>query len=446
MSTTGALPFTVNERVLCYHGPLIYEAKVLKTEMWDETNTKLAGVGPHFFVHYKGWKQTWDEWVPVARLLKFNETNVALQKALSSQASQAASSSGAGSKKGAGGSGSGGAGGGTGPGTGRGGRKDGRGTKRGREEDDSNRKPEMKMNVPEVLKVLLVDDWEAITKNNQLVSLPRTPNVIEILQEFKEYVAKMGKQTSLRDPDLVLPTIISGLTVYFDRSLGANLLYRFERPQYAEIRKTYVTGPTVKVGQEKDMSSIYGAEHLLRMLVSLPQMVVSSTMDAESIGLVKDYVNELLSTLCGSRCPRRGPGGEIPAVNVKEDNPEKGFTLDLSGKNIILGVPGAFTPACSSQVPQYMTSTRRKASRISTSSPSMMHSHQTTGVRFIADDKGELTSSLGLIFDASGLLGSPRSKRYAIVAQDNKVQFFAVETEPADTTMTASEVVLSQIA
>ena len=26
----------------------------------------------------------------------------------------------------------------------------------------------MKLNVPEVLKVLLVDDWEAITKNNQV--------------------------------------------------------------------------------------------------------------------------------------------------------------------------------------------------------------------------------------------------------------------------------------
>ncbi|KAF8452114.1 MRG domain-containing protein [Boletus edulis BED1] len=141
----------------------------------------------------------------------------------------------------------------------------------------------MKMNVPEVLKVLFVDDWEAITKNNQLVSLPRTPN----------HVAKMGKQTSLRDPDLVLPTIISGLIVYFDRSLGANLLYRFERPQYAEIRKTK--------GWQKDVSSIYGAEHLLRMLVSLPQMVVSSTMDAESIGLVKDYVNELLSFLVAER-------------------------------------------------------------------------------------------------------------------------------------------------
>ena len=41
---------------------------------------------------------------------------------------------------------------------------------------------------------------------------------------------------------------------------------RFERVQYAEIRKRYVTGPTVKVGEEKEMSGIYGAEHLLRMI------------------------------------------------------------------------------------------------------------------------------------------------------------------------------------
>lgn len=54
-----SLIFTVGERVLCYHGPLIYEAKVLKSEVWDESNTKTAVVGPHFFVHYKGWKQTY---------------------------------------------------------------------------------------------------------------------------------------------------------------------------------------------------------------------------------------------------------------------------------------------------------------------------------------------------------------------------------------------------
>lgn len=71
---------------------------------------------------------------------------------------------------------------------------------------------------------------------------------------------------SLRDPPTLLPTIIAGLQTYFDRALGANLLYRFERPQYAEMRRQYVTGPQVIVGQEKEMSSIYGAEHLLRML------------------------------------------------------------------------------------------------------------------------------------------------------------------------------------
>ena len=54
MSTT----FTQNERVLCYHGPMIYEAKILKIDNWDETNTKTGTLGPHFFVHYKGWKQT----------------------------------------------------------------------------------------------------------------------------------------------------------------------------------------------------------------------------------------------------------------------------------------------------------------------------------------------------------------------------------------------------
>jgi mortality factor 4-like protein 1 len=71
---------------------------------------------------------------------------------------------------------------------------------------------------------------------------------------------------SLREREVVMTVIISGLQVYFDRSLGQNLLYRFERPQYAEIRKKYVTGPKVVVGQEKEMSAIYGAEHLLRML------------------------------------------------------------------------------------------------------------------------------------------------------------------------------------
>ena len=127
----------------------------------------------------------WDEWVDGTRLLKFNETNIALQKALQSQsqAAQAASASSSKAAKAAAAKDSTSAsarGLGTKAGT--------RGTKRGREEvsmgscvatlsgclwtfvrqDEGTRKPEMKLTVPEQLKVLLVDDWEAVTKNNQV--------------------------------------------------------------------------------------------------------------------------------------------------------------------------------------------------------------------------------------------------------------------------------------
>ncbi|KAI0665480.1 MRG-domain-containing protein [Trametes maxima] len=285
----SAQTFVTNERVLCYHGPLIYEAKVLKLDVWDASTTQSGIVGPHYYVHYKGWKQTWDEWVDATRLLKFNETNIALQKALQSQ-SQAAHAAHASSAKAAKAQGA-------GAGAGAGAKDGARGTKRGREEDEGTRKPEMKLAVPEMLKVLLVDDWEAVTKNNQLVGLPRKPNVTELLQDFGQHVLSQGSATQLKDPKVLLPTIIAGLQTYFDRALGANLLYRFERPQYAEVRKRYVTGPTVQVGQEREMSAIYGAEHFLRMLVSLPQMVGSSSMDGESVGLLREYVNELLQWL-----------------------------------------------------------------------------------------------------------------------------------------------------
>ena len=35
-------------------------------------------------------------------------------------------------------------------------------------QDESNKKPDIKLNVPEALKMFLVDDWEAVTKNNQV--------------------------------------------------------------------------------------------------------------------------------------------------------------------------------------------------------------------------------------------------------------------------------------
>ena len=109
----------------------------------------------------------------------------------------------------------------------------------------------------------------------QLVTLPRTPTVRELLQEFKTYASSQPPPTSNSSSananisshhEKLLPTVISGLILYFDRSLGQNLLYRFERPQFAEVRTRYITGQSVKIGEEKEMSEVYGAEHLLRMI------------------------------------------------------------------------------------------------------------------------------------------------------------------------------------
>jgi len=49
------------------------------------------------------------------------------------------------------------------------------------------------------------------------------------------------------------------------------------------------------------MKCFASADDLLG-LVSLPQMVASSTMDAESVGLVRDYVNELLTCVVSPCC------------------------------------------------------------------------------------------------------------------------------------------------
>lgn len=50
---------------------------------------------------------------------------------------------------------------------------------------------------------------------------------------------------------------MNGIVLYFDKALGNNLLYRFERAQYTDIRR--------KTAEVRPMSEIYGAEHLLRL-------------------------------------------------------------------------------------------------------------------------------------------------------------------------------------
>jgi len=81
--------------------------------------------------------------------------------------------------------------------------------------------------------------------------------------------------------------------------------------------------------------------------------------------------------------------------------------------------------------------------------------------RFIADDKAGLTLALGMLFDATPLLGGPRSKvcftipprpgrvidmfgqkRYVVVTEGDKITAVAVESNPGEVTITAADEIL----
>ncbi|KAF9035269.1 Redoxin [Panaeolus papilionaceus] len=151
-------------------------------------------------------------------------------------------------------------------------------------------------------------------------------------------------------------------------------------------------------------------------------------------------------------------GATIPAAEVKENAPDSKSPLDLSGRNVLIGVPGAFTTPCNGHLPEFISKYDQfKAKGVNnvyvfavndtfvTKAWREFLAPEGTGVRFIADDQGNFVKSLGLQLDASGLLGGLRSKRWAIIADDGKVTKIFVEEAPPNVTVTAAGAVLGEL-
>jgi hypothetical protein len=102
-------------------------------------------------------------------------------------------------------------------------------------------RPSVRIIVPDHLKNLLVDDWENVTKSLLVVPLPSKAPVNFILDSY--FDEEKGKRRLGSAEADVLEEFVAGMKVYFDKAIGKTLLYKFERPQWAEVCETLWRSP-----------------------------------------------------------------------------------------------------------------------------------------------------------------------------------------------------------
>ncbi|KAL2865561.1 peroxiredoxin family protein [Aspergillus lucknowensis] len=150
-------------------------------------------------------------------------------------------------------------------------------------------------------------------------------------------------------------------------------------------------------------------------------------------------------------------GDSIPDLDVLvENSPGNRVNLakELKGKGVIIGVPAAFSPACSStHVPGYIKHPKLKESGqvfvVAVNDPFVAQAWGTSldpdgksGIRFLGDPTGKFTEALDVSFDSAAIFGNQRSKRYALLIEDGKVKEAFVEPDNTGVNVSAAENVL----
>ncbi|KAK0517525.1 hypothetical protein JMJ35_000680 [Cladonia borealis] len=152
-------------------------------------------------------------------------------------------------------------------------------------------------------------------------------------------------------------------------------------------------------------------------------------------------------------------GDPIPSVELVEGSPGNKVNLanELKGKGLIIGVPAAFSPGCSTNhIPGYLNSEKLKDAGqvfvVSVNDAFVMKAwgatldpSSKTSIRFLGDPSGQFTKDLDLTFESSAVFGNDRSKRYALVVEDGKVKSAHVEPDNTGVNESAAEKVLANL-
>ncbi|XP_010474852.1 PREDICTED: protein MRG2-like [Camelina sativa] len=252
--------FEEGERVLANHSDCFYEAKVLKIEYRDEEWK--------YFVHYIGWNKSWDEWISLDCLLKHTDENIEKEKEQGMKQGIKTATAWKVTKMKP-----------RSPNVAR-----GRKRKQDSADTEKNVVPSdnlLNFHIPPALRKQLIDDYEFVTQMHKLVQLPRSPNVDDILKKYVD--SQMKKHGRVTDS---VEEILKGLRCYFDKALPVMLLYNNERKQYEET-----------VTADVSPSTVYGAEHLLRLFVKLPELLIHVNMAEETLKELQDNLADILRFL-----------------------------------------------------------------------------------------------------------------------------------------------------
>ncbi|MBY0612922.1 MAG: peroxiredoxin [Beijerinckiaceae bacterium] len=156
-------------------------------------------------------------------------------------------------------------------------------------------------------------------------------------------------------------------------------------------------------------------------------------------------------------------GDALPQTTFRvmtSDGPAPKTTAEaFDGRKIVLfAVPGAFTPTChKNHLPSFLTHLDAIKARgvdavvcTSTNDAFVMnawaeHTGAKGKIEFLSDGNGDFASALGLSMDGTGFGLGIRSKRYAMIVDDGKVSWMAVEDVPSKADASSAEAVLSHL-
>ena len=154
-------------------------------------------------------------------------------------------------------------------------------------------------------------------------------------------------------------------------------------------------------------------------------------------------------------------GDHLPQATFRvngPDGPQAKTTDDVfKGRRVVLvGVPGAFTPACHrNHLPGFVAKREEILARgidaiavTSVNDIFVLNAWQqqsgAEGIEFLADGNAEFAKAIGLTMDGSGFGMGTRSQRYSMLVNDGVVEQLNVEA-PGEFKVSSAEHLLSEI-